>query len=42
MGGELESYRRGGTFDQKCSDEELMSAGENWEKLSEDTDSESL
>ena len=38
----LEWYRGGGTFVQKCTDEELMSAGENWEKLSDDTDFESL
>jgi antitoxin (DNA-binding transcriptional repressor) of toxin-antitoxin stability system len=38
----LEWYRMGGTFVQKCTDEELMSAGENWEKFSEDTDFESL
>ncbi len=38
----LEWYRGGGTFDQKCSDEELMSAGESWEKLSDDTDLQAL
>ena len=38
----LEWYRMGGTFVQKCTDEELMSAGENWEKFSDDTDFESL
>ena len=38
----LDWYRRDGTFDQKCTDDELMSSGENWEKLFEDINSRSL
>ncbi len=41
MADALATYRSTGHFVQKCSDEDLMSSGENWDAMAEDDEFES-